>query len=204
LSRRALLQAGMAAGVAASGLGRATRAVADPAITPFRYREEDAMTDTRTVDLSPRFAEGSKMRVVGLAERYDAVTMNRIPEQWAHFQQRLGEVQGRFEQAQFGIFYQRGENPFAFEYVTAVMVGDDAPLPAGFVERRLPARPHAVFTHRGEPSGLRPLVDGIFHDWLPRSGRKAGGEPDFVEVYGEDFDPVRLRGVIEVWVPLAE
>jgi hypothetical protein len=111
------------------------------------------MTDTQAVDLSPRFAEGSKMRAVGLAERYDAVTMNRIPEQWAHFQQRLGEVQGRFEQAQFGIFYQRGENPFAFEYVTAVMVDDDAPLPAGFVERRLTARPHAVFTHRGEPSG---------------------------------------------------
>jgi predicted 3-demethylubiquinone-9 3-methyltransferase (glyoxalase superfamily) len=27
--------------------------------------------------------------------------------------------------------------------------------------------------------------------------------PDFVEVYGEEFDPVRLQGVIEVRVPLA-
>jgi AraC family transcriptional regulator len=159
------------------------------------------MTDTRT-ELSPRFAEGDPMRVIGLAERYDAVTMNRIPEQWAHFQQRVGEVRDRFELAQFGIFYGRGENPFAFEYLTAVMVGDDAPLPAGFVERRLPARRHAVFTHRGKPSGLRTLVDAIFHDWLPRSGQKAGGNPDFVEVYGDAFDPVRLEGVIEVWVPL--
>ena len=114
------------------------------------------------------------MRVVGLAERYDTVTMNRIPEQWAHFQQRVGEVGDRFEEAQFGIFYQRGEKPFAFEYLTAVMVGDDAPLPAGFVERCLPARRHAVFTHQGDLSGLRPLVDAIFHDWLPRSGHKAG------------------------------
>jgi AraC family transcriptional regulator len=161
------------------------------------------MSDIQT-DLRPRFAEGHPMRVIGLAERYDAVTMNRIPEQWAHFQQRVGEVRDRFERAQFGIFYRRGENPFAFEYLTAVMVGDDVPLPAGFVERRLPARRHAVFTHRGKPSGLRPLVDAIFHDWLPRSGQKAGGNPDFVEVYDEAFDPVRLEGVIEVWVPLAD
>jgi hypothetical protein len=28
-------------------------------------------------------------------------------------------------------------------------------------------------------------------------------KPNFVEVYGEAFDPVRLQGVIEVWVPLA-
>jgi AraC family transcriptional regulator len=160
------------------------------------------MTETQT-DLTPRFAEGDPMRVIGLAERYDTVTMNRIPEQWAHFQQRLADVR-RIVPAQFGLFYQRGEKPFAFEYVTAVMVGDDAPVPAGFVERRLPARRHAVFRHRGEPSGLRSLVDAIFHEWLPRSGQEAGGNPDFVEVYGEDFDPVRLEGVIEVWVPLAD
>jgi AraC family transcriptional regulator len=159
------------------------------------------MTDTQT-ELSPRFAEGGKMRVVGIAERYDTVTMNRIPEQWAHFQQRLADVRGRTDPAQFGICYQLSETPFAFEYLTAVMVGDDAPLPEGFVEKRLPARRHAVFTHRGHPSGLRPLMDAIFQDWLPGSGHRAAGNPDFVEVYGEAFDPVRLEGVIEVWVPL--
>jgi AraC family transcriptional regulator len=159
------------------------------------------MTETQT-ELKPRFAEGDEMRAIGLAERYDAMTMNRIPEQWAHFQQRISDVRGRTDPAQFGICYKLSESPFAFEYLTAVMVGDDAPLPAGFVERRLPARRHAVFTHRGHPSGLRPLMEGIFRRWLPRSGHKAGGNPDFVEVYGEAFDPVRLEGVIEVWVPL--
>ena len=156
----------------------------------------------KQAELTPRFAEGDPMRVIGLAERYDAVTMYRIPEQWAHFQQRLAQVRGRTDPAQFGICYRLGEKPFAFEYLTAVMVEEGAPLPAGFVERRLPERRHAVFTHRGHPSGLRPLMDAIFHDWLPRSGHKSGGNPDFVEVYGEDFDLVRLQGVIEVWVPL--
>jgi AraC family transcriptional regulator len=159
------------------------------------------MTDTQK-ELTPRFAEGDMMRVVGLAERYDTVTMNRIPEQWAHFQQRIGDVRGRTDPAQFGIYYHLSDKPFAFEYLTAVMVSDDAPVPDGLVEKRLPARRHAVFTHRGHPSGLRPLMDGIFRQWLPRSGHKAAGNPDFVEVYGEAFDPVLLEGVIEVWVPL--
>ena len=85
-----------------------------------------------------------------------------------------------------------------------MLVHEDAPPPAGFVERHLPARRHAVFTHRGDLSGLRPLVHAIFGEWLPRSGHAAAGNPDFVEVYGEDFDPVRLKGVIEVWVALAD
>ncbi|HEX5078580.1 MAG TPA: GyrI-like domain-containing protein [Geminicoccaceae bacterium] len=160
------------------------------------------MTDSET-GLSPRFVEGDAMRLIGLTERYEAVTMSRIPEQWEHFQQRLGDVRGRTDPAQFGLFHHLGDDPLAFEYLTAVMVGDDAPVPGGFVEKRLPARRHAVFIHRGKPSGLRSLVDAIFHDWLPRSGQEAGGDPDFIEVYGEAFDSVRLEGVIEVWVPLA-
>jgi AraC family transcriptional regulator len=162
------------------------------------------MTASQAVELTPRFAEGHAMRVIGLCERYDAGTMGRIPEQWQRLQQQLGEVRGRTEEAQFGLFYHLGASPFAVEYVTGVMVADDAPLPAGFVERRLPARRHAVFTHRVHVAGLRPLVDAIFREWLPRSGHAAGGNPDFVEVYGEDFDPVRLEGVIEVWVPLRD
>jgi AraC family transcriptional regulator len=127
------------------------------------------MTATRTAELRPRFAQGDPMRVIGLAERYDAGTMGRIPEQWERLQTRLGEVRGRSEEAQFGLFYHLGESPFEAEYVTGLMVADDAPLPAGFIERRLPARRHAVFTHRGHVSGLRGLVDAIFREWLPQS-----------------------------------
>jgi AraC family transcriptional regulator len=162
------------------------------------------MSDTRTIDLEARFARGDLMRVIGLCERYEAMSGERIREQWARLQGRLGEVRGRSDPAQFGLLYQISERPFTVDYLTGVMVEDDAPLPSGFVERRLPPRRHAVFTHRGEPSGLRPLVHAIFCDWLPGSGHAAAGSPDFVEVYGQDFDPVRLKGVIEVWVPLQD
>jgi AraC family transcriptional regulator len=162
------------------------------------------MTDATAVELTPRFAEGDAMRVIGLCERYDAATRERIPEQWVRLQQRLGEVRGRTDPAQFGICYRLSERPLEVEYLAGVMVREDASPPAGFVVRHLPARRHAVFTHRSDLSGLRPLIHAIFREWLPRSGQKAAGNPDFVEVYGEDFDPIRLQGVIEVWVPLED
>jgi AraC family transcriptional regulator len=152
--------------------------------------------------LMPRFAEGDAMRVIGLGERYDAATRERIPELWARLQQRLDEVRGRSDPAQFGVVYSLSDRRFEFEYLAGVMVDEDTIAPAGFVERRLPARRHAVFSHRGDLAGLRPLVQAIFCEWLPRSDHKAAGNPDLVEVYGEDFDPLRLRGVVEVWVPL--
>ena len=46
LSRRAVLQAGAAATIAATGLGRVGRAIADPAVTPFSYHApQDALDD---------------------------------------------------------------------------------------------------------------------------------------------------------------
>jgi predicted transcriptional regulator YdeE len=56
------------------------------------------MTATRTAGLTPRFAEGDPMRVIGLAERYEAGTMGRIPEQWQRLETRLGEVRGRTDE----------------------------------------------------------------------------------------------------------
>lgn len=161
------------------------------------------MTDAGIIELAPRFADGDRMRVIGLGERYSEASRDRIPMQWKQFHRRLGEVQGRTDQAEFGLCYALAGDSAAFEYVTGVMVDEDAPLPDGFVERRIVPRRHAVFTHRGGVSGLQPLVHAIFRDWLPRSGHEAAGDPLFVEVYGEDFDPRSLSGAIEIWLPLA-
>ena len=162
------------------------------------------MSDAATIELSPRFAGGSRMRVIGLAERYSEATRDRIPMQWKQFHQRLGEVKGRTDSAEFGLCYELRDDACNFEYVTGVMVGEDAPLPDGFVERRITPHRHAVFTHRGSISGLQALVQAIFRDWLPGSGHKPAGDPLFTEVYGNDFDPRSLSGVVEIWLPLAE
>ena len=162
------------------------------------------MSDSSTDPLTPRFADGDTMRVVGLAERYTPETVGGIPEQWARFAGRMDEVRERVDPAAFGLFYPVDEAPSAFDYVAGVTVAEGAPLPDGFAERRIPARRHAVFTHRGHVAGLRSFTHRIFHDWLPRSGYRAAGRPLFTEVYGEDFDAETAEGVVEVWVPLAD
>ncbi|MEQ8695268.1 MAG: GyrI-like domain-containing protein [Bauldia litoralis] len=153
--------------------------------------------------LTPRFAGGDVMRVVGLAERYTEETLADIPAQWSRFSERLAEIGQRLGPATFGLFYP-AKGSAAFDYVTGVMVSDAVPVPDGLVERRIPARTDAIFTHRGHVSGLRPLTHRIFHEWLPRSGRRAAGHPLFAEVYGDDFDPAAAAGVVEVWVPLTD
>lgn len=153
--------------------------------------------------LAPRFAEGAPMRIVGLIERYDDRTRDRIPEQWRRFQDRLGEVRDRVDPAAFGVVWGADEGgPGAFDYMTAVMVDEAAALPPGFVERRTPARRYAVFAEEDGITGLGPLLDAIFRDWLPDSGHAIGEDPVCTEVYGEDFDPASLNGRIEIWVPV--
>src|SRR3546814_149584 len=98
--------------------------------------------------------------------------------------------------------WETGGGSSAFDYMTGVMVTEAAPLPPGFVERRTPARRYAVFAEEDGLDGLRPLLHAIFREWLPSSGYAVGEDPVCTEVYGEDFDPVTLKGRIEVWVPV--
>lgn len=162
------------------------------------------MSSTSADNLAPRFAEGSEMRVIGLTVRYTEEKLGDIPRQWGRFSARLGEVRQRTDPATFGLCYPADEGRFALDYVTGVMVADGAPLPDGFVERRIPARRHAVFTHHGHVAGLRAFTHRIFHDWLLQSGHRAAGRPLFTEVYGEDFDAEAAEGVVEIWVPLTD
>lgn len=163
----------------------------------------DGPTDTPPLDLTPRFADGDPMRVIGLAERYTDATRHRIPQQWQRFAARLGEVRGRVDPATFGLCYPLGNDTGEFEYIAGVMVDEDAPLPDGFVERRPPVRRFAVFTHRGHVTGIPPLVHAVLRDWLPTSGYRPAGNPLLTEVYGDGFDPATASGEIEVWLPLA-
>lgn len=162
------------------------------------------MSDTIIPALAPRYVDGRAMRVVGLAERYTEATREAIPGQWTRFHQRLGEVRGRTDPCELGVCADRRDGTEGFEYMTAVAVGEEAPVPNDFVEQRLPARPYAGFSTDDGLAGLQPLIHAVFRDWLPSSGRAPAGDPLFLEVYGEDFDPATLGGPIEIWLPLAD
>jgi AraC family transcriptional regulator len=58
-----------------------------------------------------------------------------------------------------------------------------------------------VFTHCGHISTIRSTWTTIWNGWLPESGREVEDAPNF-ELYGENFDSVTGRGLVEIWLPL--
>ena len=78
-------------------------------------------------------------------------------------------------------------------------------MPVGVDPDRLPKRRYAIFPHREHVSRLGDAIDAIRETWLAGSGHDAalgGGAPDFLERYGEQFDPVAGTGDLEVWFPI--
>ena len=83
-----------------------------------------------------------------------------------------------------------------FDYTCGVEVSDFSRVPADWSRVRIPAQEYAVFTHRDHISTIRSTWATIWNKWLPESGREVTDAPNF-ELYGEDFDSVTGRGLVE-------
>jgi predicted transcriptional regulator YdeE len=47
-------------------------------------------------------------------------------------------------------------------------------------------------------------VHRIVTAWSPAWGYRISGEPDLVERYSEDFDPVTNAGNVEIWIRVVD
>jgi AraC family transcriptional regulator len=82
-------------------------------------------------------------------------------------------------------------------------VPEGAPLPAGVVEKRLPAGRYARTTHVGPYTALGDTWSRLMGEWLPRSGRRVA-EGSSYEVYRNTpmtAAPADLR--TEIYLPIA-
>ena len=89
-----------------------------------------------------------------------------------------------------------------------VEVSRTADLPNEFSVVSIPAQKHAVFSHQGHVSELHKTCEAIFGEWLPASGYEVARErreaPDFLERYGEGFDPRTGIGETEVLIAIKD
>jgi AraC family transcriptional regulator len=92
--------------------------------------------------------------------------------------------------------------PNGLEYVTAVEAPSNAASTGDLTVTTLPVTKYAAFPHRGDVTTIHQTVDAAFSKWLPASGYEAAERPQFIERYGEKFDPETSSGDIEVWIPL--
>jgi AraC family transcriptional regulator len=160
-----------------------------------------------TVELAqPRFEEPGSLILAGLAKLYTPDKLSFIPTQWTALRNQLGFFHGRVDEKSYGVWSDVLSGTGVFMYFTGVAVGEFAPIHPLLSRVYIQPQRYAVFTHRGSASDIRRTTDAVIGSWLPKSGyqhsRPNEQAPDFIEVYGENFDPTTGLGDIEVWLPV--
>ena len=161
------------------------------------------MDQAARTKLEPRHADGKPMTIAGMSERVTPETWDKIDQLWWRFAPHIGSVPTQVgARVAYGVVTDAGKG---IEYLAGVEVTDAGKLPDGFTHVRIPAQRYAVFMHEGHVSKLKDTMTAIWERWLPKSGyrhARTAGAPAFFERYGEEFDPQKGMGGIEVWVPI--
>ena len=130
---------------------------------------------------------------------------NRISEAF----QRLGSIVApagllREDAMMLALYYDDPEATPAEQLHSdaGISVPGDVDLPAGIVEKRLPAGRYARTTHLGPYTTLGDTWSRIMGEWLPGSGHRIGDAPSF-EVYRNNpsnTPPNELR--TDLYIPI--
>lgn len=122
-----------------------------------------------------------------------------IPALWPRFVARIDEIPYPAEpRVSYGVMGPDGGKD-RLDYMAAVSVSADGPVPEGMTRMVLPGGTYARFSFP-----LSKLGEGfreIFQRMLPESAYVQGPGP-FFERYGEDFSPDDPDSAVEVWLPV--
>lgn len=150
--------------------------------------------------LTPRFENKPEIRLAGSQRRYGCDDKSGIPGQWGEFVPRIARISHRLSEVAYGVCANGTETEF--DYFCGVEIPAGSTVPAGFTGFSISAQRYAVFDHRGRVEGIVDTVHRIFTEWLPTCGCTVATEPQLIERYSEDFDPVTNAGSVEIWIPL--
>jgi AraC family transcriptional regulator len=165
-----------------------------------RVMEPMRMQEQLLESVEARLEEGGVLLIAGLGVRYGCENSVGIPAQWQKFVPHLGSIAGQVGRKAYGVMCNYDDDG-NFDYTCGVEVSDFSRVSTDWSRIIIPAREYAVFTHRDHISTIRSTWATIWNKWLPESARKVSDAPNF-ELYGEDFDSVTGRGLVEIWLPL--
>jgi AraC family transcriptional regulator len=150
--------------------------------------------------LEARFEKGRVLLISGIGSRYNCESTTGVAAQWQGFVPHIGNIAGHIGANAYGVMCNFDEDG-NFDYICGVEVKDFSQVSPDWTRVRVPAQDYAVFTHSDHISTIRSTWTTIWNRWLPESGREVEDAPNF-ELYGEDFDSVTGRGLVEIWLPL--
>lgn len=153
--------------------------------------------------MEPRIEERDAFDVVGMQVRCVLPDVSAIPPLWERFIRRKDEVDARIEDATYGVCADDSASGRpGFLYTAAIGVAEQGRVPQGMVAFTVPGGTFAVFVHRGPISAFGATVQALWQRWLPASGLKPTGAPDF-ELYDARYKGEAPDSVVEIWVPVA-
>ncbi|MBL8816476.1 MAG: AraC family transcriptional regulator [Planctomyces sp.] len=165
----------------------------------LKLTEPIAMKSSPLPNLNPpRHETLPPLRLAGLVERYDCQSPAGIPDQWQRFFPYLGNIPNQVGKDAFGVCYNFDDTG-KFDYLTGVVVKNQAGSPFGLVQLELPPHKYAVFSYGGHIAEIRAVISSIWSDALPKSGYEAVNGPT-LEKYGPKFEPNTGLGGFEIWI----
>ncbi len=137
--------------------------------------------------------------LIGLNGSFTRDTRGEIPALWERWQWTTVTGVTR-PNLVFGVSHSFSP-PNRFDYMCALEVDADAPVPEGMTELIVPAGDFAVFVHDGHVSGIGGVFDTVLCGDVKIEGRRLAPGPQ-LEVYGDGFDPKTATGRVEIWFPV--
>jgi AraC family transcriptional regulator len=153
--------------------------------------------------LEPKFETRGPLLIAGHTLRFAPADMDKIGALWAQAGPTLGSIPGAIGPEAYGVLFSNRAMPRKFEYIAGIAVENFGKLPLDLSHVTISSPRYAVFSCNGL-SELRPLLDRMEQEWRPSCGLAMLDEPDFLERYTADFNPVTGQGRIDVMVPLKE
>ncbi len=93
------------------------------------------------------------------------------------------------------------KHPDEYFYMACAEVTEFSEIPAGMIQKVIPAGKYAIFTHKGKLDKLEHTMNYIFGSWLPKSGEELRDAPD-LEVYDQRFIYGSTESELDIYIPI--
>lgn len=160
------------------------------------------MRSDNPLSLQVSYEHRGPLLLAGLRQDYTQTTSGGIPAQWRRFAFHLGAVPGQVGQTAYGAVILGPKDSRIFGYMTAVEIAHVGELPASFTTLRVAATRYAVFRHAGNVVSIHETVREAFHAFASQFEARRAPGVEFLERYGESFDPETGDGGVDVIIPL--
>jgi AraC family transcriptional regulator len=151
--------------------------------------------------MEPKFVTKEAFSLVGMM--YSGKPQgDDIPQLWRAFGARMGEVAGVVSPGDcYGATHSYDMDTGEMEYVAAMEVPADAPVPDGMVRVDVPAQTYAVFPCT--LPAIQATFGQIYSEWLPASGYQRAPGSEF-ELYDGAFDPNDPASIFYAYIPVVK